>query len=849
MAERVIALTIQVKGTKEETAALQKLQGSVDSLKKEIAKVNFEERKGIITAKEASDARAKLNVQYKANSNALQDLQGHILKNNDALRKNSGFVNGIKAGIQGAIPSFRELAGAFGLAFSVGALVNFGKESILLSAKMESLRNTFNFAFGSVEDGGKALDFVRDLSEELGLELLSTADAFKKFSASSVLAGVSSEETKKQFRQVSLGVTALGLSAEDANGVFLALSQIMSKGTVQAEELRGQIGERIPGAFELAAKAMGVTTAELNKMLQKGEVISKDFLPKFAQQMEDTFGSAVPAAVDSTQAKLNRLSNFFTEFSAKAGVFLVDIAEGLAGGFSGAFDFSKFSLLTSQAVGFTDAQAKALEEMGFKAKGSTEEIAKAGNELLQYQKALNETTKSINQGAQSIDVLKRELLKQEVTTSAGIIKFNLLKKAIDEISVATKSVSDVQEKSIVTIDLLKKKLSGLEKELSSTEIGTKAFRDLQNEIKKTQAEIDAALGKTKQFGDQFVKPLEQKTEQLNKALGEIPETLGEIKQVASTGILSGIENDFSQATIALNDLQIALNKFLESDKGKATEFIIAQAQSTLSSISEIQGNVVDNRIKDIERETEKQIESIDLQIEAQKRLGNNTDALEARKKQLQDASAKRVEEQQRKAFEFNKRVSILNATISGAEAVLKALATIPPPFNAAAAIAAGIASAAQIAVITSQKFAEGGIVPNGGGIIKGNSHANGGVKFAAGGMLNEAQGGEPILVKEAGADPATRSVLSAINVAHGGRAFAEGGIVPAHRFQTGGRVPSFSTRNALQSAVGINAKDIAETFSDLIDNKIANIKVTNVVTDTSAEQSKINNIQSEVNFR
>ena len=38
--------------------------------------------------------------------------------------------------------------------------------------------------------------------------------------------------------------------------------------TVQAEELRGQIGERLPGAFSTFAQAIGVSTAELDDMSQ-----------------------------------------------------------------------------------------------------------------------------------------------------------------------------------------------------------------------------------------------------------------------------------------------------------------------------------------------------------------------------------------------------------------------------------------------------------------------------------------------------------------------------------------------------------------------------------------------------
>ena len=69
------------------------------------------------------------------------------------------------------------------------------------------------------------------------------------------------ENTRKIFVSLSEAGTALGLSNEDLNGSLYAISQMMSKGKVQAEELRGQLGERLPGAFNMAAEALGVTTA------------------------------------------------------------------------------------------------------------------------------------------------------------------------------------------------------------------------------------------------------------------------------------------------------------------------------------------------------------------------------------------------------------------------------------------------------------------------------------------------------------------------------------------------------------------------------------------------------------
>ncbi|MGX7703807.1 phage major capsid protein [Methylobacterium sp. Gmos1] len=111
--------------------------------------------------------------------------------------------------------------------------------------------------------------------------------------------------------------TAMHLPSENVALVFKALEQMAAKGTVQMEELKGQLGESLPGAFEIAAKAMGVTTAELGELMQKGQVMSGDFLPKFAAAVRQEFGASLEDATQSAQAAFNRLENALFDLKAR----------------------------------------------------------------------------------------------------------------------------------------------------------------------------------------------------------------------------------------------------------------------------------------------------------------------------------------------------------------------------------------------------------------------------------------------------------------------------------------------------------------------------------------------------
>jgi tape measure domain-containing protein len=65
-----------------------------------------------------------------------------------------------------------------------------------------------------------------------------------------------------------------------------AFTQMASKGRVQAEELRGQLGDRLPGAEQMFADALGVNTQQLDKLMKNGKLLSKDVLPRVSAQMK-----------------------------------------------------------------------------------------------------------------------------------------------------------------------------------------------------------------------------------------------------------------------------------------------------------------------------------------------------------------------------------------------------------------------------------------------------------------------------------------------------------------------------------------------------------------------------------
>lgn len=189
--------------------------------------------------------------------------------------------------------------------------------------QMGSMRSAINATTGG--QGDAAMAQTSAISNKYGLNYEASLEGVKTLTGGLKSMNMPLAEQMKIFEGVSTGMAAMKLDSEQAKGAMLALGQMASKGTVQAEELRGQLGERIPGAFGIAAQAMGVTEVQLNKMLQKGEVLSKDFLPAFAAQMQKTFGADALAAANGPAAIQARFDNAVFKMKASIGEGLMPL--------------------------------------------------------------------------------------------------------------------------------------------------------------------------------------------------------------------------------------------------------------------------------------------------------------------------------------------------------------------------------------------------------------------------------------------------------------------------------------------------------------------------------------------
>lgn len=194
--------------------------------------------------------------------------------------------------------------------FAVDRLVAFGSGVVDVSLKFAGFERALTAITGSSKAAQDSLEDLRAIADRTGYRMADLAQRYVSLTAAAKGTVVQGELQRRLFEAATRTGAAYGLTAERLSDSFYALEQIVSKGKVQMEELRGQLGDALPGAFQIAARAMGVTTAQLSDMLKEGALLSEDFIPRFTAQLE----KELPASIENPRAAFGRLGTAFDDF-------------------------------------------------------------------------------------------------------------------------------------------------------------------------------------------------------------------------------------------------------------------------------------------------------------------------------------------------------------------------------------------------------------------------------------------------------------------------------------------------------------------------------------------------------
>lgn len=298
----------------------------------------------------------QLTRRYNDGAIALQEYAARVSRLQQTMRQQGkvgmkGYTIPVTAKVNKLDTSLIEGAGG---AVTIAATVALSGKIMTTGQDFESALSGLTAITGSTEKAGKEFEYLKEQSNRLGLDLLKTSKDYTQFAAA-----VGDKLPRDQMRSIFEGASEWGLvtgaSSEEASRALKALNQMMSKGTVMSEELKGQLAEALPGSVGLFVKALNemkgvtnLTEQDLFKLMEQGQLMSKDILPHVAKQMKAAAraGGALDKATQSNRAAWQRLQTsmqnamnvFFTSGFGDSLTSTFDAISAAVNGSGGAFE-------------------------------------------------------------------------------------------------------------------------------------------------------------------------------------------------------------------------------------------------------------------------------------------------------------------------------------------------------------------------------------------------------------------------------------------------------------------------------------------------------------------------------
>ena len=428
------------------------------------------------------------------------------------------------------------------------------------------------------------------------------------------------------------------------------------------------------------------------------------------------------------------------------------------------------------------------------------------------QKDVEDQTKKLLDARIKLNKVDKEVSKIQKEQSDG---FKESKDATAEKLLSTQKQIDEDQKMLTSMQLLKDNGADLADEI------------IAQSIKIAKAKLDMAMISIKADDSST----QAQVDNINKLKGELAgfEAMLNASSDDGTTPISGFVN------------KILFGSGDEDGEGYTGGDFLNDLQVTLGAVS----NVLNEVSAMQNARTEKQLGTMETAKETEIEAYKETAEFAVMSTEEQDAAlvdiAKTHDDQMLaiKVAQFKKdqQMATAQALIQGGMSVMNIMGSSATGNAIADAIIKGILitasvgmTALQLATIKAQQppTAElGGVMDNSffknGGMVFGNSHAQGGEKFAVGGRVAELEGGEAVINKKSTA--MFKPLLSNLNVAGGGKKFADGGMV----FDVDSLAGQSNITDALVSALN-------------------NQQVLMVEADVTNSQKNVKNIESRITF-
>ena len=311
----------------------------------------------------------------------------------------------------------------YGAAYRGLALITSLPGQVLNAAKsQQQFTNGLKVATQDTGTFGKELLYVDNVQRAFGLNLETTRTGFTRLFASMAPTGFDSGSIEKLFTGISAATASLQLTPDKAERVIYAFGQMASKGQIMSEELKGQLGDVLPGALAIFSKAAGMSVKDFSKAMEDGVFVGGRFREVFAKvsdELMNRFGTGAQAAGRSLQGLINTVGGDFQRTLESFAPLANSAAQAILGPLGGS-----------------------LKQLALSAQISTGEIERVFTQLKESQQDL----KDLRTSAGTDDIITADEAGQikaaEKNVAALTVKYKSLQQAASDPAIA-KQVQDI----------------------------------------------------------------------------------------------------------------------------------------------------------------------------------------------------------------------------------------------------------------------------------------------------------------------------------------------------------------------------------------------------------------------
>jgi len=507
-------------------------------------------------------------------------------------------VNALAVGLKG-------LGAIYVIKLVTDAIKSFTKYIYNNITAVESLTMKVKASTAGFNDYANELKFLRDLSEEMGVDFRSLSNDYASFAAAALRSGLSLSQVRQIYIDITKAGMSMKLSNEQLSYSMQAITQMSSKGVVSMEELRRQLGDHLPGALAIAAKSMNMAQDEFIKLVESGELASKDFLPKFAKQLKDELGGSFNDASASIQSNSARLGNALNELSEAMGSELYDnfndVIRELAINVRIITPlFQTFAKVLNIGLVPFKGWLQLIDLANRKIKDPTKSIAELVYEMTYYKDTTKKVTEENDKVTETFSTLNKKTEDTSKAVKEAEDNFKDWLKAVKDVVDAVKSpsgkfVGDLGEKlnnASAGAFNLRKRLTEINEEIKNLEVEKGFGADLFNEGETTK-KLDV---------------LKAEREEANKLLNQYRESESVLIKVSQIELdLLNIEKEKFIISAENQDLLSIQKEKLRLDAAEMV--LIAKKKEIIGELTETQRKQVEESIK---KSTEKNIEKKEL---------------------------------------------------------------------------------------------------------------------------------------------------------------------------------------------------------------------------------------------